>query len=261
MKQISFSQANTFSACPRMYFFKYIQRLELVTPPTEDRPFGRAFHVAYVTALKTGSVDDAVKAFEDAYDYPFDTSIASYKNVANVRKALEMMLANPVGRFIDAEVKVYTVSNDTLIHGVIDAIVEQPDGERVCVEIKSRGRDYSHAEIDALFLSPQFHIYATLTGNCPVVVDAFIFKKEVERRVFPAVPTRPSVAVMSDVDMWMSFIQNAVESGRFPRNVNSCTRYGRCEYLNICASYDPADGVPIGYRIREESQHNQGGEE
>lgn len=254
----SFSRIHTFSACPRMYYFKYVERLEQIVPMTEDRPFGKAFHAAYYAALKTGSVDEAVKAFEETFDFPYEQSPAplTYKNISNVRKALEMMLASPVGKVIDTERRVYAGVGDTVIQGVIDALVER-DGERMCVEIKTRGRDYAYSEVESLLLSPQYHIYSLLEGGIPVIIDAFIFKKEVERRVFPAVPNKPNPAVMDDIAAWIAEIKDAETSGRFPRNVNQCTRYGRCDFLDICGTYTRGSGVPIGYRIRQQQTETQ----
>lgn len=53
--------------------------------------------------------------------------------------------------------------------------------------------------------------------------------------------------------MFAERIRTSRRTGRWPRNTDSCRRYGLCPYFNPCTnSHDPlTQGVPAGYRIAE----------
>lgn len=73
MHRYSYSQIQTYAACPTRYKFRYVDQLSPLTESDHDLRFGKAWDAALGTIYSGGSVLDAQEAFAASYpecEYP-----------------------------------------------------------------------------------------------------------------------------------------------------------------------------------------------
>jgi hypothetical protein len=131
-----------------------------------------------------------------------------------------------------------TISNESgdTFRGFLDAIIDTKDHGTILYDLKTSAsptQDYPEGCAD---LSPQLSIYAQETGVYDV--GYLIFDKNI-RKKDPRVRIREVYGKITEQQLDKTFedIDNAVKdikAGNFPRNLESCNKYGGCPYAGYC---------------------------
>lgn len=178
----SVSQVKTWVQCPRKYEYRYIQGAEPEFVPMA-LVFGTSFHAAmahhfgWLQRGQQASTEEVKQRFIDsmnvarAGEVPLqddEDGMSFEEAVTKGRQMLEVTLAHPVSQGVTVVgveqkfvVDLYDPetgeAHDVQLMGVIDLIVQEPEGHRTLVELKTSSKKYT---VDQLVYDTQLSAYA-----------------------------------------------------------------------------------------------------
>lgn len=236
----SISRVKCFKACPRAYYFKYVEGLKSTTP-AESLETGKAYH-ARLEALEKGE--------PLPNDFTKDCAMA---------KAYEKYIF-PKFKVIAAEQEFEKKLGRHTLHGFVDGMTE--DG--FIVEHKTTSGDISEGgeyEYNLLW-DEQVLAYMSLTGKRKVYytvvrkptirlkqneTDEEFFNRMVawydedtEHKIRVFIVERTDEEVKQFEKDFKAICKVMKNTENLYRNTCHCNAWGRrCEYSSICLNYDP----------------------
>lgn len=252
--KISATKVKCYKACKRLYYLKYVEGLECVTPiqALED---GKSYHALieemYNTGDFTATGNPKIDAMATAY---FKYIYPKFK----VRKAEELfeyaLGANHalVGRFDGiAEdgciVEHKSTSNDVdeeYIYNlqwdeqILDYMLASGKNEMYYTVCKKPTIRQKQGETDENFLARCIAWYDEDTEHKIRVIKVTRTEKEIYQQKRDLIRLATEMEVEEEHERDLSTITGV---SVFYRNPSHCTCYGRrCEYASVCLDYDPA---------------------
>ena len=286
-KILDSTKITSFMTCPRKFFFEYILgwRSEM---PNNHLHFGTCFHLGMEHILKNGLTTEAAEQatiiFLDAYrkETPPDQdevyhpktptmAYSAYMEYVRVYRndRFELLLSEIAGALtIDAGVDIYFR---------MDAILRNEAGRIVGMDHKTSStapgyfRKLWHDDFD---LSFQMHTYQALLNACygqdenegVIVNGVFLLKKsaiDFERINFRKSPDMLNAwaweaslmvaMIRANIERAMNCSDDDTVFRAFPRNTQSCTKYGGCQFKGFCLGWaNPLRRVeepPVGWKV------------
>lgn len=270
----SHSRINCYKQCPRMYKYKYIDRLEPIGD-TDALNLGKAFH----RGIELDSVDELAKEL-DSDDY--FTSEQNETNKVIVLAMVEAFLKKfpnhnkcNVKHEVHIETNICGEEKDFQLYA--DAIVEV-EGGLILREYKTASRIDS-VYLDKLEFNDQISRYCYVIEkeyNKPVIgIEYYIAKKPLLRqkqsesleqyraRLVERLMEEDNIVFINlhrtkeqleEAYEDMKFdINNINNTRRFTQNLSNCSVYGGCPYINLCCKKEDA---MLLYIKREENDEN-----
>ncbi|GMU61122.1 MAG: hypothetical protein AMXMBFR34_28850 [Myxococcaceae bacterium] len=178
---LSVSQMKTWVQCPRKYEFRYVQGVEAEFAPMA-LVFGTSFHAAmahhfgwlqrgnpaHADEVKQRFIDSMVTAKagevplqDDEDGMSFDDALAKGRQMIDVTLAHPVAQASVVGVEQKFLVDLFDVESgeviDEKLMGVFDLVVQEPEGHRTVVELKTSSKKYT---VNQLVYDTQLSAYA-----------------------------------------------------------------------------------------------------
>lgn len=150
-----------------------------------------------------------------------------------------------VKRVISVQKKIDIENNlgDRFI-GYLDFVVELKDGTIVLIDLKTSSNPTKYYPEDCVRTSRQLGIYAQeekITTAAYLVLDKVIRKTESKRGprvrltyIQDEITEEQLDKVFGDIEEATIQIKEALETGCFPKNKDSCFNFGGCDYLQYC---------------------------
>ena len=267
------SKISTFQTCPRKYFFTYVLGLGWSTP-NHDLVFGSAWHEAMERLLKLywandksydeAFIKEALKAFTECYRQDFDelTDLEYDKNPGRAEIALQQYIKkyadddfNVLG--IEQYFKIF-LSNEHLLVGKLDAIIENANGDVEVLEHKTTkwtatvwAEQWSNKIQINNYSLIAYVLYEKYKGI--IINGAKFFPKNNDfQRVYIRKGVHALEDALTNVTYWMDLIRmnfqllaesdpNSNSLKAFPKNGESCIKYNRtCPFKAFCDDcYNP----------------------
>ena len=250
IERLDNSMISDYMNCPRSFFHRHCEFLKPLTPNL-GAEFGTALHHARDAFFNGKSESDINKAFLDHYLQfegldPTGTRTC-VKGIQTISEYLE---------FYSSDLKLYDILGVEL-SGAMDMgfflyigrmdllCIHKESGKKIVDDLKTSGRR------GYLTLNPNYQI----TGYIAMVQE-LEGNKDCETgrldQVYYYKGNKPCVMVREEtvkkpthIKEWIrdtqwqaSQIHNSCYCDHFPKNTNSCSRYGRCPYLDLCCCDD-----------------------
>lgn len=284
---IDSTKIRCFKSCPRQFFYNYVLHWR-PDSPNIHLEFGTAWHLAKEHLFNHGWADANVNEayalflshFRKFFSEADDLNVAP-KNAGNALKALReyadmFRFSNERLTVIGSEVAGRVrLSDDFDMSVKIDLVLSDETGLKWILDHKTSSRD-SPTYDESYFLSDQMYAYTNaLFAMYPAeevagaYVDISVLRKT--GNLHKRLPIRRKFEHMeewhSTILYWAHLLRleylelsreldedvaNARHLAAFPKNTESCTKYGRCPYMSLClqCSNPLAEGaaIPQGFR-------------
>jgi len=241
----SYTQAATYSTCPRRYYFAYVLGIRM--PPPVVLVQGQVMHRVLERAHRElversmPSIADLVDLHEAEYDKVEEVAAEPAKALETARregrKMLKAYYAGPYQEVVPLEVEkrfdmdFETPSGIRRVCGVID-LIEYPTRPTEIWDIKVSARSWKE---DDLYLSPQLSLYARHAGKRRVGIIHLVRSGKVELVSAELAPVHLENNLLWFRDT-IQAIELSREKGFWPRtdrdNFLCSRRY--CAYYNLC---------------------------
>jgi hypothetical protein len=252
------SSLNTFSECPRRYYYRYVKHLVAAGQMMLYADFGRAVHTALAHYFKGFDLGEAVDLGQGEYAAALREAYGAVDkvpyNLADLRTALECYVQRfprESDQFQTAHVEVtFAIPRGrfTLI-GRIDK-VDQCNGRYWIRDYKTTSRPWSY------MVNPNFQLDCYLYGcqtTLGVWLDGAILDTltkrsngtwDIDRKFTTWSPERRN-AFLQDLSIKSDLIAHYLDTNYFPRNTIACYVFGACSYhaLCVCETREAEDAV------------------
>lgn len=286
---IDSTKIKCFKDCPRKFFYNFVLHWRK-DEPNIHLEFGTAWHLAKEHILNHGydeaTINDAFAIFISHYRKfyaPSDDLNNAPKDPGNARKALteycnQFGFINKRMEILATEIAGRVILVDNFeISFKLDVVLRDSVGVWA-MDHKTSGRD-SQIYDDAWLLSTQMNTY-THALHCmypPTEVKGAYVDLSVLRKMgnlHKRIPVKKTFAHLEEwhwnTVQWFEFLQHQYELLNkndnpdilfaFPKNTESCTKYGKCPYMDLCMSpQNPMTrGIepPMGYRREVWNPHS-----
>lgn len=278
---IDSTKIKCFKDCPRKFFYNFVLHWRR-SEPNIHLEFGTAWHLAkehlLTTSYTAADVDEAYSIFLSHFRKYFsehDDLTLDAKTPGNAKKALTEYAKQfgPINRqmtILATEIAgQVALSHDLMVSFKIDAVVRDSRGVWV-LDHKTSSRD-SPIYDESWFLSEQMSVY-THALHCMfptenvrgAYVDLSVLRKS--GNLHKRLPVTKTFNHLEEwhwnILQWFHFLQreytnlttntHSTTLEAFPKNTESCTKYGRCPYMSLCSScFNPIpniEDIPEGFR-------------
>jgi len=245
-KAFSPSSINTYLACPRQYFYKYILDLDGVVGSPDALSYGSAIHASMEFAInyaiekqKYPSVEEIIKTFKKELSILPLSSFEQRENIIlrgeNALKNYYVQLTNtPFNLLYKTEEPIDFKMDDIKFYGIIDRIDKNQNGEFVIYDYKTGNAKkindvapngaYEHY-YNQIGLYKYF--FEKMTGQ-KVAQTSFIFIEDFKNNLNINLNDKDIEEIISKFKNAISEIKNC----NFEANYNNC-KY--CAYKSLCA--------------------------
>jgi len=246
---LSASQLNTYSECPRKWYFANV--LKRIKPSSNAMLQGSLFHKAFELYFKDGltyaEVVDKINTLTDVKSIVMNVNSAFKLYLEKYPDKIKdiIILENKPAVEVGFDIK---YGDDISIIGFIDYF-EQRRIKRYITDIKVTSMALTDWYFQGFELSYQTMLYSYICAKlfdnvAGFIVDAVQIKNQVKglkvefnTQYFPlSVNIESFERELFDI---ASYIQEYSSKGEqyFPHCYSSCvSKYGRCDYFNICTS-------------------------
>lgn len=255
----SHSRINCFKTCPKLFEYKYIQKLVPLMDDTKHLSMGKAFHVG----IEKCSSDAALEYMEQ------DEYFMSEEGETDKVIVLAMVDAF-LQKFPEAktwEHELYLTGNmvkDNDFQLYIDGLEKHDDGYYI-IELKTASR-IDETYINKLDFNDQISRYyyiAEQNGYKIKGIKYYVVKKPqlrqkqsesveqfrqrlVERimeedSIYYAEINRTPEQIKECIDDTKYDIETIEKTTRYTKNLTACSCYGNCPYINLCRGLEDAE--------------------
>jgi len=238
---LDYTTLSDFLTCRKKYYWRHQRQLAPIEKPAAPT-FGHACHTAWAVYYRGGSVEDALKAFEDEYkdfEVPEGDKRTMELGLKVLKDYFKRYKHNPF-KVIDVEISHKIKISDTLTLAVrMDTTIDW-DGIRVMEHKTTSGLGAKffdqfklHHQVDCYILGCEDK-YGKCEGVC---VDAMLVAKTKfnclrERNITRSFDHADNFkAELLDIE---KNIRWANKEKSYPKDKGSCDYYGECIFKNLC---------------------------
>jgi len=246
-----------YQGCPRLFYYSWVRKL--VTK--EEKPaltFGRIFHEVLLEWYRSGSVDNAVKKFDQLPSMVTMDKLTKDWGVSIFKQYIERYKTE-MGKTLHLEVKFKVEIGERIYAGTIDRI-EEWNGQTYVSDHKTSASlqlsDCSHRP------SPQIDGYCyacrEVVGKCQGAIINGISTAQNPKERFNRFITNRTDAEM---DRWKEVFTDTtdnilrdMERKHFPMSTVHCNRWGKCRFWELCVYGEDEKYIEQNYKVDEKGE-------
>ena len=227
-----------FMHCPRLFYYKWIRRLEL----KEEKPsltFGKVFHEALLVWYQTGDRDEALKVFEKLPASIQDDYRTKEWGQAIFKEYVERYKSEPY-RTLYLEKEFAVEIGERVLVGTVDKIVDW-NGQIYVVDHKtssSVGLSFFNKFRPNVQIDGYCYACRELLGSCSgAIINGISVAKAPKERFARDISSRSKEELERYAEVfsyWTGEIERCLREGKWVMNTTSCNRFGRCVFWELC---------------------------
>ncbi len=250
-----------YMGCPRLFYYSWIRGL-VMKEEKASITFGKVFHEVLLEWYRSGSVDKAVKKFEQLPSMVTMDKLTKDWGVSIFKQYVERYKVEQ-GKTLHLEVRFKVEIGERIYAGTMDRI-EEWNGQTYVSDHKTSANlqlsDCSHRP------NPQIDGYCyacrELVGKCSgAIINGISTAQNPKERFNRFITSRSE----PEIDRWRTdFIDSTdrisrdYERGHFPMSTVYCNRWGKCKFWNLCVYGENEVYIEQNYKVDEKGDGKGG---